>query len=31
LAGLANIFGLIGWIVILPKVEPIDWASAEAA
>jgi MFS family permease len=29
LAGLANIFGLIGWIVILPKVEPIDWASAK--
>ena len=31
LAGLANILGLIGWIVILPKVEPIDWTSTEAA
>lgn len=25
LAGLVNILGLIGWIVILPKVEPVDW------
>lgn len=31
LAGLVNIFGLIGWIAILPKVEPIDWASAGSA
>ena len=31
LAGLVNILGLIGWIGILPKVEPIDWGSEKAA
>jgi MFS family permease len=31
LAGLVNILGLIGWIGILPKVEPINWAAKEAA
>lgn len=31
LAGLANILGLLGWIGILPKVEPIDWEGAKAA
>lgn len=25
LAGLVNILGLVGWIGILPKVEPVDW------
>ncbi|MDL2351232.1 MAG: MFS transporter [Pseudomonadota bacterium] len=30
LAGLVNILGLIGWIGILPKVEPIDWGSEKA-
>ncbi len=25
LAGLVNILGLIGWIGILPKVQPVDW------
>lgn len=25
LAGLVNILGLVGWLGILPKVEPIDW------
>jgi sugar phosphate permease len=25
LAGLINILGLIGWIGLLPKIEPIDW------
>jgi len=25
LAGLVNILGLIGWIGILPKIEPVDW------
>ncbi|WP_295525920.1 MFS transporter [Novosphingobium sp. Chol11] len=28
LAGLVNILGLIGWIGILPKVEPVDWEAA---
>ncbi len=27
LAGLVNILGLLGWIGILPKVEPVDWAA----
>ena len=30
LAGLVNILGLIGWIGILPKVEPIDWGLKKA-
>ena len=28
LAGLVNLLGLIGWIGILPKVEPVDWEAA---
>ena len=28
LAGLVNILGLIGWIGILPKIEPLDWEAA---
>lgn len=28
LAGLVNIFGLIGWIGILPKIKPIDWTAS---
>jgi MFS family permease len=31
LAGLVNILGLIGWIGVLPKIEPIDWGVAKAA
>lgn len=31
LAGLVNVLGLIGWIGILPKVEPIDWQAAPNA
>jgi hypothetical protein len=30
LAGLVNILGLLGWIGILPKVEPIDWEAKAA-
>lgn len=30
LAGLINILGLIGWIGILPKVEPVDWDAPSA-
>ncbi len=29
LAGLVNVLGLIGWIGILPKVEPIDWGTTK--
>lgn len=28
LAGLVNVLGLVGWLAILPKVAPVDWASA---
>ena len=28
LAGLVNILGLLGWIGILPKIEPVDWEAA---
>ncbi len=28
LAGLVNILGLIGWLGILPKVEPVNWKAA---
>ncbi len=31
LAGVINILGLIGWCVILPKIEPIDWVARRAA
>jgi len=27
LAGIVNLVGFFGWVVILPKVEPIDWAA----
>jgi nitrate/nitrite transporter NarK len=25
-----NVLGLVGWLVILPKIAPIDWARAAA-
>ncbi|WP_421846561.1 MFS transporter [Novosphingobium sp.] len=28
LAGLVNVLGLVGWLAILPKVEPVDWEAA---
>lgn len=28
LAGLVNIFGLIGWLAILPKIRPVEWRTA---
>ena len=28
LVAAVNILGLIGWVVILPRVEPIDWSRA---
>jgi len=31
LAGLVNILGLIGWIGILPKIEPVDWEAKSGA
>ncbi len=31
LAGIINLIGFIGWVVILPKIEPIDWAARAAA
>jgi MFS family permease len=31
LAGVVNLIGFIGWIVILPKIEPVDWAARAAA
>jgi MFS family permease len=27
LAGAVNLLGLLGWCIILPKVEPIDWSA----
>jgi len=29
-AGLINVLGLIGWVVILPRIEPIDWDHTRA-
>ena len=31
LAGVVNLVGFIGWVLILPKIEPIDWAARAAA
>jgi MFS family permease len=28
LAGLVNLLGLVGWLVILPRVQPVDWDEA---
>jgi MFS family permease len=28
LAAAINVFGLIGWLVVLPKIAPIDWSKA---
>ena len=28
LAGLVNLLGLVGWLVILPRVQPVDWDAA---
>ena len=30
LAGIINLIGFIGWVVILPKIEPVDWAARAA-
>jgi MFS family permease len=30
LAGVINLIGFIGWVVILPKIEPVDWAARAA-
>jgi dipeptide/tripeptide permease len=30
LAAGVNLLGLIGWLVILPKIAPIDWSREEA-
>ncbi|WP_353229986.1 MFS transporter [Novosphingobium sp.] len=27
-AGLINVLGFIGWVFILPRIEPVDWAKA---
>jgi cyanate permease len=31
LAGAVNIFGLVGWLWMLPRIEPLDWARAALA
>ena len=31
LAGAVNIFGLIGWIFLLPKIAPLTWTTSPAA
>jgi MFS family permease len=31
LAGAINLLGFVGWVVVLQKVEPIDWAARAAA
>lgn len=28
LAGLVNVLGLVGWLLILPKVAPVDWEAS---
>jgi MFS family permease len=30
IAGLVNILGILGWIILLPKVEPVRWSSISA-
>jgi len=30
LAGALNVLGLVGWVWMLPKVEPLDWSRVEA-
>lgn len=31
LAGAVNVFGLVGWLWMLPKIEPLDWSRAARA
>jgi MFS family permease len=31
LAGLVNLLGFVGWVFVLPKIRPIDWAAGRAA
>jgi MFS family permease len=31
LAGAINIFGLVGWLWMLPRIEPLDWSRAARA
>jgi hypothetical protein len=26
IAGLVNILGILGWIILLPRVEPVRWS-----
>jgi hypothetical protein len=28
LAGALNVLGLIGWVWMLPRIEPLDWSRA---
>jgi hypothetical protein len=30
LAGLVNVLGLVGWIAILPRIQPVDWDAGVA-
>jgi hypothetical protein len=31
-AGVANIIGFVGWVLVMPRIEPVEWTSlAEAA
>ncbi len=30
LAGIVNLIGFVGWVLILPKIEPVDWAARAA-
>jgi hypothetical protein len=30
IAGLVNILGILGWIILLPKVEPVRWSALGA-
>jgi MFS family permease len=30
IAGLVNVLGILGWIILLPKVEPVRWSSGVA-
>ena len=31
LAGIVNLLGIVGWVLILPKVAPVDWQARGAA
>jgi MFS family permease len=30
-AGIANVFGFIGWVLVMPRIAPIDWKSLAKA